>query len=164
MKRLSVFLSIVWVIALQGSIAVTTASSHYSNNLPKTQTIHLGLEKILDQLPPGEQTTVIVSLRNELDLAAYAAVSTHSRQARRAQLTSRLREFASASQKDLLSQVQEWERQGAVSRVVPFWIINAFSLTASAEVIRALAERPEVAAITPEITVHAPEEPFGPAV
>ena len=68
-----------------------------------------------------------------------------------------LRATAAQGQRSILNYLDEQQAAGHVSDVVPLWIENAVSLNATAEVIDALAQRADVAAIRPERRLPAPE-------
>jgi serine protease AprX len=101
----------------------------------------------LDELGPGETTTVIVRMRAQADLAGiYRPTS-----AGRARATVRaLQATATVAQASLLRDLESAASAGTVDSIVPLWVFDGISLTATADVIREVAGRPDVEEITPD--------------
>jgi len=74
-----------------------------------------------------------------------------TRTARRDYVVKELKAFTEASQQDLLITLNELEQQGLVSSIQSLWSANALYFTAAEEVIQTLAERPDIASISPVI-------------
>lgn len=70
--------------------------------------------------------------------------------ARRAAVVAQLQSTASAGQSDVRRQLAQWQAEGRVHRVRPYWIINGLLVEGSADVLAQLAQRPDVARITPD--------------
>jgi len=96
---------------------------------------------------PAGMTTVIVTLRDQLDPASVAAPPDASRASRREGLIRALQVHAANAQRSLLQDLQDDRARGLVANVVPFWVFDGLSLTATPQVIAAVAARPEVASI-----------------
>ncbi|MBW7885936.1 MAG: S8 family serine peptidase, partial [Caldilineaceae bacterium] len=94
-----------------------------------------------------EQVTVIVTLRDQANLVMAADADREARGRAAIQL---LQETAARSQARLVAQLETDRAQGMVSRIVPFWVFNGFSLTATPAVIEKLAGDPDVLSITPD--------------
>lgn len=102
------------------------------------------VEAELARLRTGDTTTVVVHLSGQrrLDLRP------RGRAAR--EVAAALRAGTEASQRGVRRLLEARRAQGRVARAEPFWIFDGLSVTATAEVIRELAARPEVAAVTPD--------------
>lgn len=105
----------------------------------------------LDSLPDGGTTTVLVTLRERARLVVPPGVG---RKARLQAVITQLHTTADRSQQPVRAQLHTWALQRKVARSTPLWLVNAISVTATADVIRALAARPDVAEVsTDEIGV-----------
>jgi len=100
---------------------------------------------LLETLVPGEMATVVVTLHDQADLSSIPGAS---RAARLNGVIRALQSKAEASQKQIVAFLKSREAQGKVADFTPFWILNAVSVTATADVIQELAERSDVASIT----------------
>lgn len=90
---------------------------------------------------------VILMLAEQADLAGLDAdiVRAGLDRAQRAPVViDALRSLASRSQVDLADALENWRATGAVERYRPFWLVNAFAISASPGVIEALAARADV--------------------
>jgi len=113
-----------------------------------------GSEAAGDSSLGGDYTTVIVTLRGVPPLRAKPGAS----RAERLERTVRaLQEHAGKRAAALRIWLLDRQRQGRVARVVPLWIINGFSVTATPETIAELAAHPDVREIHPELVLAAPE-------
>ncbi len=100
------------------------------------------LTQTLAATAPDTQLTAIVTLREQAGVTSAGAD--------RVDVLTQRRALAAASQAELQPLLATHQRQGAVSRVISFWIFNGFSVTATPAVMRELAARPEVLTITPD--------------
>src|SRR5690606_2797924 len=67
---------------------------------------------------------------------------------RRAQVIAERKRVAAEGQADLLESIRHWQAQGEVNaRVRPLWIHSVIALEATPAVIRAIAQRPDVARV-----------------
>ncbi|MEB0276713.1 S8 family serine peptidase, partial [Cryobacterium sp. 5B3] len=127
------------------------AASARPGTPPGSARLDPGLQSILAALPPGAVTTVVVTLRDKADLKR---VRGSSRAARLKGTIQELTATANASQVPIRTLLRARADQGTVTRSIPLWVVNGISVTATADVIRDLAERPDVASIIPdEVTV-----------
>lgn len=117
------------------------------------------LEK-LATAEPGKKLAVIVRMAPVAtaalpggDGATAKAQPREARGARLARLAGALRRQAESSQQALRAQLEKGSREGKVERITPFWIFDGVALSAGAEVIRELAERPDVAEVEPDRVV-----------
>ncbi len=106
-----------------------------------------GLSTQLGRLPADATATVVVRLRDALDLPAASGTD---RATRRAAVVRGLREQARGSQRSILARLDALARTGAVTRRIPLWVTNAVSVTATGDVVRELAARSDVAAVEPD--------------
>lgn len=106
---------------------------------------------------PNTLVTAIVTMKDQADLSAIASADarTHQEQTIRA-----LQNQAAVTQSSLQRTLTDAAIQtdgsvsaaasGSIASVTPFWIFNGFSITATPDVILALAARPDVASVTPD--------------
>jgi subtilisin family serine protease len=99
---------------------------------------------------PADMVDVIVSLRRQAPLPRSP---TPDRAERLAAVERALRGRADADQRGLVALLRRRRAQGLVGRIRPFWIVNSVEVIATPEVISEIAERSEVAKITPNATV-----------
>jgi len=148
-KTLAVTAAAALLVSLLASptSAQTIAGSAQSMAGSPTGVLGPEVAALLASLPPGDVTTVVVTLRERADLAGV----------QRAPHTARLRGTikalqakANASQVPIRTQLRALTAQGKVARTTPLWISNAISVTATAQVIQDLSARSDVASITPD--------------
>ncbi|TFC33298.1 hypothetical protein E3O55_04090, partial [Cryobacterium sp. MDB1-18-2] len=123
------------------------AASARPGTAPGSADLDPGLQAILAALPPGGVTTVVVTLRDRADLKR---VRGGTRAARLKGTIQELTATANASQVPIRNLLRARADQGTVTRSIPLWVVNGISVTATADVIRDLAERPDVASIIPD--------------
>ncbi len=99
----------------------------------------------LRSLQNGDMVTVIVTLRQQADVSRVNATS---RAARQQETIRALQTAANISQKRLRVLLNTHIQQGKARNFKPLWIFNGFSITATADVINELAQRPEVFSIS----------------
>lgn len=115
----------------------------------------------LDSLQPGEMITVIVTLRQQANLALVSGLD---RAARQQGVIRALQATAAASQGPLQSLLNARRNEGLVSSFDSFWVFNGFTVTGTGAVINELARHPDVRLISPDDidivpTTSAPAEP-----
>lgn len=123
-----------------------------------------GLEKVtpeveaaLRSLPAGEMLTVIVTLRDQVDLAKLAANPAQlDRTARLKNVVESLRSRADISQRELKAWLAVRQAEARAGQITSFWVFNGLAVTATPAVILEVAARPEVLTITPNETIPAP--------
>lgn len=93
------------------------------------------------------QVTVIVRMKAQADLRRFHAAQ---RESRRTGVVKALRALAGSAQMGIRAQLRQRQAAGQVTRVLPLWVVNGLSVTATPEVIQALAARPDVAEIVPD--------------
>jgi bacillopeptidase F len=101
----------------------------------------------LRALASGAQVPIIVTLTEAADLSALNAEAVRrslDRRERAALVIPALKAAAEAGQAPLRTAVALWEATKEVSDVRWFWIVDGFALSATAEVVRALAARSDV--------------------
>ena len=112
----------------------------------------------LAALGPGEHLTIIATLREQARLDMPPSLVRAERIRRVVQA---LQTHAEASQRPLKSLLTARLAEGQVSQVTYFWVFNGLAVTATPDVIRELAARPEVLRITPNATIQAPTPSSG---
>lgn len=93
------------------------------------------------------QVTVVVRMKAQADLRRYRAFP---RESRRTGVVKALRALAGTGQVGIRALLRQRQEAGQATRVVPLWVVNGLSVTATPEVIQALAARPDVAEIVPD--------------
>ena len=118
------------------------------------------LQKVLENTAPAEEIPVIVTFRDDVDLAKLPP---GPRQARRAELVRTLKSRAETAHRS----VRAFLRSRGVGQGQELWIINSLAVTASPEIVRELAARPEVESVRLEEIIRVPrvipEQVTGPA-
>jgi len=114
---------------------------------PAPAEVHPAVSAALASSSTAEMHTVIVTLREQADLSQIPATG---RARRQEQVIRALQARASSTQRGLRQYLALESAQGRAGRIHPFWVFNGLSITATAEVIEAVAARSEVASITPD--------------
>ncbi len=119
-----------------------------------------GLSAALASLAPGETTTVLVTLRKQADLPHLPHAK---RRVRLRAIINTLHSSADKVEAPLNQRLQQLAHQGTVEATAPLWVVNAVSVTATADVVRELAARSDVADVQPDpvtiVPAAAPAEP-----
>ncbi|MGQ9709993.1 MAG: S8 family serine peptidase [Anaerolineae bacterium] len=108
------------------------------------------LARALAQAGPDDVIPAIVVLREQAEPEAVvraAAAPVPSPAAVRAHLVAALRALADRTQAPIRAYLESARAAGQVEAYTPFWIFNGLAVRAHPDVIRALANRPEVARI-----------------
>ncbi len=96
-------------------------------------------------------TTVVVTLKDQADLASLRAPT---RRKRLAKVLLALQTKADDSQVGLRAELDDLAAQHKVSNVEPLWISNSVAVTATPDAVAQLADRADVASVVPdEITI-----------
>jgi len=132
-------------ILLIGLVIVMTPLARAERLAPELQTR-------LDAAAPDERIPVIVRFAERADLAGAKALA---RRDRRTRVATMLRAQSAESRRA----VEALLREKGAAPVVPLWIINGLAVTAPADAIRALAQRPEVESVRLDVTLTAPPAP-----
>ena len=117
-------------------------------------TLSPALEVLLQDLGPDEPIKVLVVLEDQADIpqldlnlrGAKASISQRHRL-----VVESLREAAARSQSGLLGDLTAKSASGRVVGFVPHWLINSVVVTATAQVVRDIAARPDVARVEPDL-------------
>lgn len=147
MKR---FLALPVVAALLVSLLAASASAMPAAVEPLEQPtgeISPEVQDLLDRLGPDEMATVIVTLNDQAD---PAAIGGSNRKAKRAAIVRELKRKSREGQREINKLIRAWRRDGKVERTKSFWVVNAISVTGTADVIHTLAERTDIATVTPD--------------
>lgn len=119
--------------------------------LSKGGTIDPELSRQLDTAATVREFAVLIKLKNN---AAHKIEpmpdDIDARSSRATKLVKSLRSAAELSQSDMKAMLAQKESIGRARDTKPFWIINGFAVTATADTIRELAARKDVAAIVPD--------------
>lgn len=147
MKKLFIFLLIVTVIASFLGTWQTVLASPFSWGSISGAPVKIdpAAQSALDSMQPGGMLTVIVTLKDQADLAAPGL---QNRLDHQQAIIEKLQAHAQVSQRAILAVLEAGRGQGRVSQVIPFWIFNGLSVTATADMIQELAARDDVASIT----------------
>jgi serine protease AprX len=144
------------VALLVGGLAPTASArtiTTTATTTARTGSLTPALQAVLDSLPPGEMTTVVVTLRDQTELKPAPGTK---RAARLKGTIQALKANADATQAPIRTLLRARGTEGRVARTTPLWIVNGVSVTATADVIQALAVRPDVASITTDQIAIAP--------
>lgn len=101
------------------------------------------LEALLAEAAPDELIDIIVETRLQADLAALPPETGYDAKLAHLQSTAR------AAQRDLLA----WLETTAAQNIRTTWLVSSVALSATPELVRALAARPDVAFLTDDFTV-----------
>lgn len=139
-------LAVIAVVALLVA-GLAPAASARTITIAGTVSLSPGIQAILAALPSGDMTSVVVTLRDQTDLKRIPGAT---RAARLKGTILALKAKANASQVSIRTLLRSRADQGKVTRSTPLWVVNGISVTATADVIRELAARPDVSNIMPE--------------
>lgn len=154
----AIFLSILLLLSIR--FPKSSLASEISLRLNPANKIDPLVKTALQSLPPGEKTTVIVTLRSQADLSKV----TEPDRAKRLRATILVLQSAAAGAQPPVTSWLEGQRSlGSVKDFTPFWVFNGYSVTATPAAILALAARPEVLKITPDEIEVSPvgQQPVG---
>jgi subtilase family serine protease/subtilisin family serine protease len=119
--------------------------------------LHPSVEQQLRTLPVGGTVSVIVEMVTQADPAAVAATAPGRPRAARARAAADfLRDVANRYQGPIQSFLAVEKARGLVQRMVPLWVFNGLAVTATPDVIRALAARPDVWEVRADATIPLP--------
>lgn len=150
-------------------VPVVLASSAYSQSPTPEGTVSLPpvtdpaakidpqLESELQSAQAGDLITVIVTLKEQADLRGIAGFG---RAAGQEAVIRALQARANTAQAPVRTLLESRRSQGRVSQITSFWVFNGLSVTATPDVIRDLASRPDVLKITPDEIQIAPVSPL----
>jgi len=112
---------------------------------PAQNKVDGGLSARMRSLQNGATLTVIVTLRQQANLTRVAGVD---RAARQQGVIRALQATADASQNRLKSYLDSLQARGLVNSYSSFWVFNGFSVTATVDAIKDLAQHPDVFSIS----------------
>jgi bacillopeptidase F len=119
---------------------------------------------VSDAFISARQQTYLVKLHagadvvGAADTARKAATPAQKELSARSAVIQELRKTAETSQQGILSALAQLQKQGQVTRVTSYWISNVVAVTSTADVMRSLAKRPDVALILPNTAVKLVEQ------
>jgi subtilisin family serine protease len=114
------------------------------------------LQQVLSTAAPNTRQQVIVTLAAATNLASLEDILKNEPFARRQERAETiLKADADRAQVGVRVRLDQLRSLGQIE-YTPFWVFNGFSLSATAEIIREMAARPEVLSITPEKLYQAP--------
>jgi serine protease AprX len=116
-------------------------------------TISPELESELEGLGSGDEVSVIIHLREKVDVSAF---DDHRGHALRSSLIKALKSNSHQTQKSLKGFLN---REG-VRNTKSLWLINAIAVTAKVPVILKLAEYPDIAEVRLDYTLHMPQTQY----
>lgn len=111
------------------------------------------LETALEGLGSEDEVSVIVSIREKINLDSYRVGNGHKV---RSKLIKALKRKTHTTQKPLRTLL----KQEGAKRVTALWLINSMAVTAKVRTIRKLAARPDVAEVRLDYTLHLPETQY----
>jgi subtilisin family serine protease len=140
----SVLFLIAVVLLVILAIPNSDVLSKEINSYPFGEVVQPELVELMKSTQADEKISVIVFLREQADLSKVPDFS-HPNRAQ--EIVRLLKSTASASQRDFITLVNDFQRSGEVEKYIPFWIFNGFSMSATPRVIEALASHPQVMSI-----------------
>jgi len=157
-RLLKKYIGIIILLGLLGgqSLPVTRAGTPPAAGPEK---IAPALRESLALLQAGDTLAVIVRLKDGANLSTADIQLEPHRATRLKKLIGRLQTQSETSQKSIRQLLRRRQAEGRVTAVTPLWIFNGLGLTATPDVIKEVAERPEVIAITPNRTIQGPPPP-----
>lgn len=151
----AVFPAIILLLALTHGVPASGAGQTW---LPPVSAVDgkiaPDLQARLEQLADDETISVIVRLRDQAELPVSPPAS---RLQRAGAVVQALQRKAQISQPAILAFIRSLQNTGQVHTSRSFWIFNGFEENGTRKAIEALAARPEVARITWNATIQAPE-------
>jgi serine protease AprX len=109
--------------------------------------IELGLKDILDSKAEGDAISVIVFMKDRVDIKALSDDLKNmgaSRKYRNATVISQLQQKASSAQTEIKAYLKRLKSEGKVSDFRAFWLANALEVTATKDQIELIAQRDDV--------------------
>jgi len=161
MKKHHSFLLIISIVAMiMGTWQSAQASAVVWRVDASPVKIDARVNSVLRQANQNDMLTVIVTLRQRADLAR---VRGNNRSARLQGVIQALQSTANLTQGPVNGFLRIRRNQGRVQKFESLWVINGFSVTASADVINELAQNPDVLNISaddlPIIPAYGAPEP-----
>jgi subtilisin family serine protease len=135
------------VISLVFVVMLVSRSEAPAAQAPAAGKIDPAVIAAIGGLQPGGRITVIVKLKDRVDLSVFFGKIKNERLRNVIQA---LRARAGLSQVFINALLRVRQVQGKVARFVPLWVLNAVSVTAVPDVLYELAALPEVASIDPD--------------
>jgi subtilisin family serine protease len=134
-------------------------------SLAEGGTIGPELSHQLDAAPAVREFAVLIKLEKPSDRNAPMARYEHDiRRGRAAKVVQSLKSLAESSQRDLKTALALKEHSGRVRKVKPFWVFDGFAVTATADTIRELAARKDVALVVSDRTFTLAAAEIAPSV
>lgn len=121
-----------------------------------TSAVSPRLAGLLESTPAGARVSVVVTLRQPLDVRR---TSGPSRAARSEETVRSLQRRSKEMGRNVAPLLLAGAFRGQVERVTPLWIVNGFGITAAPDLARALASHPAVASVVDDATIVAPAAP-----
>lgn len=137
------------VVALPASVAATPVDP----NPGPSAVLDAALDAWLGSAGPEDMRSVIVTLREQADVSS---VRGPTRADRLRTVIALLQATATRTQTEVLRMLADRAAQGSVSSVTPYWVFNGLAVTATPQVVRELAARPEVAFVSSDIEIGIP--------
>ncbi|WP_421741691.1 S8 family serine peptidase [Cellulomonas sp.] len=145
MRRTATACAVAAVLALLGSPAAAQPPSSGGTSAPQ-------VASVIADAPPDGMVSVLVTLRSRADVSDVRG----ARPARLRAVVARLQARAAAAQAPIRAMLRTRAGRGEVGDVVPLWVVNAISVTATPAVVKALAARADVATVTSDQVLVVP--------
>ena len=147
-KYTGILLILILAFSMFGSLQPAQAGALTWRVLPSgPDKVDPLVQQSLDQLQAGEMVTVILTLKQQTDLTRVQGAN---RAARQQGVIRALQATANGTQGRLSALLNSYRTQGLVTSFTPLWVFNGFSVTATGDVINALAQDPDVLTIAPD--------------
>lgn len=116
-----------------------------------------GLSSLMGTMKGGDEITVWIVLRDQVDVESMDRQLHALRTAlpeRHAEVVGELQERAASTQPSLLADLETMRLQGAVRGFTPHWLVNSVVVRTTVEEVPALAARPDVLVVEPNLVVE----------
>ncbi len=153
MKLLS-HLAIIVLVVLASTLPAMADVTPIDAWDPETDRISPELRVRMKSLAVGEYISVIVFMKEQLDLSATAESqrwNSYGRQARHSLVTSALKEVSASSQAGLRDILESGRTTNNVDSYTGYWIANAMRIRATRDFVSSLADRSEIGAIIADL-------------
>lgn len=115
---------------------------------------------LLEMMEQGKGTNdkfqVIIIMNDQLDAQKVSRNTQYlDKKQQREVVVNELQRLSSHGQIELMKDLDQGQKASLVEDVKTFWIINAVSCSATADVVRAIAERPDVMYVMKDLEIHA---------
>jgi serine protease AprX len=139
--------AVVMTVALFGVGIGTQADLAFARQSASLLQTDPVLQATLAAAPPNAQLTFLVRLKDKADMRRGR---TGTRAQRQRDVITELRAKAAATQGNIRLNLHLLGGQNKITKIQPLWVLNAISVTATPDVLMAIANRSDVESMTPD--------------